>query len=124
MKETKNLQEIIKFRREKIKSLREIDINPFPYNFEVNTDLEQLVDNNKYIGKVVKIAGRVISLRKMGKTSFVHILSSSLKQQLYLHVDNLQANQYDNIARKLDVGDIIGAEGEVFITKWVSKQLK
>ena len=71
MSETKNLKEIIGFRREKVKSLREDGIDPYPYSYEINTELIDLSNSDKFIGKVVKIAGRIISLRKMGKTSFV-----------------------------------------------------
>ena len=124
MSETKNLKEIIGFRREKVKSLREDGIDPYPYSYEINTELIDLSNSDKFIGKVVKIAGRIISLRKMGKTSFVHILNSGIKQQLYLHVDTMKSNQYDKISRKLDIGDIIGAEGVVFVTKMGEQTVK
>lgn len=75
---------------------------------EIKTDVEELT------GKKVKIAGRLISKRIMGKAAFAHVLDSAGQIQIYLKSDTL-GDRYAEI-KKYDIGDIIGVEGEVFTT--------
>jgi len=73
---------------------------------------EELVQEHS----TVKIAGRIMTRRLMGKASFVHIQDMSGRIQLYLRQDDLPAEMYENF-KDWDLGDIIGAEGVVFKTK-------
>ena len=114
----KNLNEIKKFRLEKLKFLEKNNIDPFPHNFNKDDDISDIRnDEKKYIDKSVSIAGRIISIRKMGKSSFLNIKDMSSKIQVYTNNNNLPENIYDIIVRKLDIGDNVGIKGKVFFTK-------
>lgn len=78
------------------------------YSAEIKNNVEALT------GKKVKLAGRLMSKRIMGKASFAHILDGEGQLQLYLKVDALGEKYAD--FKKYDIGDIVGAEGEVFVT--------
>ena len=114
----KNLKEIVKFRLDKLQSIKDKDINPYPYNYSVDTRIIDIINDSKtYIDQSVKIAGRIISLRKMGKSTFLNIQDMYGKIQLYIKNINLKDELYDNLVRKLDMGDIVGIEGKIFFTK-------
>ena len=67
-------------------------------------------------GKTVSIAGRLMSKRIMGKASFAHVLDVSGQVQIYVKRDNLGEEKYDFFKKQLDIGDIVGVKGEVFVT--------
>ncbi len=116
--EQKNLQEIIKFRLEKLDKIRSAGFNPYEYNFDkTNHIADVLREGEKGVGTKVKTAGRMVSFRKMGKASFTHLQDNDSKIQVYLKNDLLPENIYDSIVRNLDLGDIVGVSGELFITK-------
>ena len=116
--EQKNLREIINYRLEKLEKIRAADVNPYPYNFDKTNQITDLLNKGENgVGEKVKTAGRMVSFRKMGKASFTHIQDENEKIQVYLKNDLLPENLYDNIVRNLDLGDIIGCSGELFITK-------
>lgn len=113
-------QEII--RREKLSQLRELGIEPYPANeFEVTSSAEAI--HNKFEdGKQVKLAGRIMSVRIMGKASFVELQDSTGRIQLYVTRDDIssdeQGTEYNTVFKKLlDIGDYIGVEGFEFKTK-------
>ncbi len=119
-------QEII--RREKLEQLNQLGINPYPADlFEVShqsTILKQQFETNSEDEalKNISVAGRVMSVRDMGKAAFAVIQDQSGKIQIYLRRDDLQneadASLYDVVIKKLiDIGDIIGINGYVFRTK-------
>ncbi len=70
---------------------------------------------NNYENKDVKLAGRIMAIRRMGKASFAHIMDQKGRIQIYLKKDDIGEN-YDSF-RLMDIGDIIGIEGYVFKTK-------
>jgi len=116
--EKKNLQNIISHRFEKLEKIREAGHNPYAYVYDKTHQIKDLIDaDSQIIGNTVKTAGRIVSQRKMGKASFIHIQDSSGKIQIYLKNELLPENIYDEIVRNLDLGDIIGCGGEIFITK-------
>ena len=116
--EQKNLREIINYRLEKLEKIRAAGFNPYPYNFDKTHQITELLNKGENgVGQKVKTAGRMVSFRKMGKASFTHIQDENKKIQVYLKNDLLPENLYDNIVRNLDLGDIIGCSGELFITK-------
>lgn len=67
-------------------------------------------------GKTVSVAGRLMSKRIMGKASFAHILDRSGQVQIYVKSDNLGAEAYDGFKKQIDIGDIVGVTGDVFVT--------
>ena len=123
--EQKNLREIINYRLEKLEKIRAAGFNPYPYNFDKTNQITDLLNKGENgVGEKVKTAGRMVSFRKMGKASFTHIQDENEKIQVYLKNDLLPENLYDNIVRNLDLGDIIGCSGELFITKTGELTLK
>ena len=123
--EQKNLQEIIKFRLEKLEKIKDSGINPYAYNFNKKDAIESLTQKGESgVGEKVITAGRMVSFRKMGKASFTHIQDESGKIQIYLKNDLLPDTIYDNIVRNLDLGDIVGCTGELFITKMGELSIK
>ncbi len=113
-------QEII--RREKLQKLKILGINPYPAAlFPVTHSSEKIKNSFKESEKVV-VAGRLMSRRIQGKASFAEIQDSEGKIQVYFNRDEIctteDKTQYNEVYKKLlDIGDIIGIKGELFITK-------
>ncbi len=114
----KNDQELR--REEELNLIEQMGINPYPYSFDKNTNslsiLSTFTDETKEDYSDVRIAGRIMSIRRMGKASFAHILDESGKIQIYLKKDELAEGLYD-MFKLLDIGDIVGIEGFAFRTK-------
>ena len=113
-------QEII--RREKLEELKELGINPYPAaQFHVTfyaSDLPKLYKG----GKNVIVAGRLMSRRIQGSASFGELLDSTGRIQVYFNRDEIcpgeNKSMYNDVYKKLlDIGDIVGLEGELFTTK-------
>ena len=113
-------QEIV--RREKLKKLIEMGINPYPAElFPITNNSQEIKDNFKEDTEVV-IAGRIMSRRIQGNASFAEIQDNFGRIQLYLNRDEICAGEdktlYNEVYKKLlDIGDIIGIEGKLFKTK-------
>ena len=109
--------EQIAIRKEKLDAMRANGFDPFQeVKFEKTADAKDiLADYAKYDCQTVKMAGRIMSKRIMGKASFSHIYDGTASMQLYFRIDGLPEGKYDEY-KKLDIGDIIGFEGEVFTT--------
>ena len=115
--EKQNLKEIINFRLQKVKKLRESGIDPYPHNFKPSNYSNELKNEFKsYENKDVVIAGRIMALRKMGKASFFHLEDAGGRIQVYIKKDDVGESQYD-IFKLLDIGDFAGVNGFVFKTK-------
>ena len=111
----KSLKQIIDYRIKKINELRKNGIEPFPYKFKKDYNIStalQSEDNLK--DKAITIAGRIISLRSMGKACFMNIQDETEKMQLYIKNELIGLDNYDNIVKNLDIGDIIGVEVILF----------
>ncbi|MGZ5133730.1 MAG: lysine--tRNA ligase [Flavitalea sp.] len=119
-------QEVI--RREKLKELQQLGINPYPAPlYPVNTSSTYIKDrfkgdDNKAEFANVCIAGRIMSIRDMGKASFALLQDSHGKIQVYVRRDDICPGEnkslYDKVWKHLlDIGDIIGIKGFVFTTK-------
>lgn len=115
--------EQIALRRQKLTELRQQG-NPFPNDFRRNVVAGELhaeygdkdpaeIDTRRVR---VKVAGRMMTRRVMGKASFAHLQDMSASIQLYLQRDALGESAYENF-KKWDIGDILGAEGVLFKTK-------
>ncbi|MDG2173279.1 MAG: lysine--tRNA ligase [Flavobacteriaceae bacterium] len=113
-------QEIV--RREKLKKIIEMGINPYPADlFPITTNSKEIKENFKENTNVV-IAGRIMSRRIQGNASFAEIQDNFGRIQLYLNRDEICTGDdktlYNEVYKKLlDIGDIIGIEGSLFKTK-------
>jgi len=121
----KSLQQIIDHRKEKLEKILNAGHIAFAYEYDKADDIED-IHNEKLnrLGGTVKTAGRIVSQRKMGKAAFVHIQDISSKIQIYLKNDLLPDGVYDEIVRNLDLGDIVGCSGELFLTKTEELSIK
>ena len=113
-------QEII--RREKLQQLRDLGVEPYPAEEFVVTSNSKEIKEKYEEGKVVKLAGRLMSVRVMGKASFAELQDSEGRIQLYVSRDDISSSEegieYNTIFKKLmDIGDFIGIEGYEFKTK-------
>lgn len=113
-------QEII--RREKLNKLTEMGINAFPADEYTITDTTESIKQDFSESKQVKIAGRLMSRRIQGKASFAELQDSKGKIQVYFNRDEICPGEdkelYNEVYKHLlDIGDIIGVEGELFTTQ-------
>ena len=119
-----SLKQIIDYRLEKIKTLKDGGINPFPHNFNLKDKVSDLLVVNEPFTEEYQTAGRVVTMRKMGKASFCHIQDEGDKIQIYLNSKLLEEGMYDLIVRNMDIGDIVGFNGQLFYTKTNELSLK
>ena len=109
--------EVVRVRREKLQNLIENGKNPYEIvRFDKDSDSKSIIesfDENQV--KKVKLAGRIISRRIMGKASFCHILDGEGTIQIYVRKDMIGDEPYAEF-KAWDIGDIVGVEGEVFRT--------
>ena len=113
-------QELI--RREKLEKLRSYGINPYPAALYPVDATSGEIKSNYEEGKKVVVAGRLMSRRIQGKASFAELQDSAGRIQLYLNRDEICTGEdktlYNDVYKKLlDIGDIIGVEGELFTTQ-------
>jgi lysyl-tRNA synthetase class 2 len=121
--EHKSLNEIIRFRKEKLDTLRERGVNPYPYNYKpTHTSGEVLLNYDDLEEKDVTVAGRIMALRKMGKASFFHIQDMGGRIQVYIKRDEVGEDAYANF-KLMDIGDVVGVTGYPFTTKSGEKSI-
>jgi lysyl-tRNA synthetase class 2 len=115
--EHEDLNVLMLRRREELEQIRKLGINPYPYEFARDAFSKEIIDQFRDDAPQhsVCIAGRIMSIRRMGKASFCHIQDSQGRIQVYLKRDDLGAS-YDAF-KLMDIGDIIGVNGFVFRTK-------
>ena len=113
-----DLNQLRKVRREKLKELQENGKDPYQVmRYEATVHAADIKENyDEMEGKHVSVAGRVMQKRVMGKASFCNVLDQSGNIQSYVARDSLGEEAYKEF-KKLDIGDIVGLEGEVFKTK-------
>ena len=113
-----DLTEVLRVRREKLAKLQEMGRDPFVQSRYDRTNYSMDIKNNfeEMEGKVVKIAGRIMSKRPQGKAGFIDIQDQEGRIQCYVRKDRIGEEEYD-LFKTYDIGDIIGLEGEVFKTK-------
>lgn len=114
---TRNDQELRRI--EELHELRALGINPYPVSFERTHFAARILaafsdDAPDALGTVT-VAGRIMAIRKMGKASFLHVMDSTGRIQIYLKKDDL-GERYD-LLRLFDIGDVIGVRGFVFRTR-------
>ena len=104
-------------RREKLAELIKRGVAAFAYRFDRTGTARGALDGYRDGDATVhRLAGRLVLLRPMGKTTFGHLEDASGKIQLYFKIDALGADQYE-VVKLLDLGDVIGVEGPLFRTK-------
>ncbi|MCD5390761.1 lysine--tRNA ligase [candidate division NPL-UPA2 bacterium] len=106
------VSELIKERRSKLEWIREAGIKPYAGKFLRSHCLGEAIE----VGDGVKVAGRIMALRRHGKTTFADLRDRSGQIQIYVSFDLLGEERY-NLFGKMDIGDFVGVEGEVFKTK-------
>ena len=113
-----DIHQLLKVRREKLAALQEAGRDPFQITkYDVtnhSTDIKEHFEEME--GKTVRVAGRIMSKRVMGKASFCNVQDLPGNIQCYVARDNIGEEAYADF-KKYDVGDIAGIEGEVFKTK-------
>ncbi len=111
-----SVNDLIKRRYEELEELSNKGVETFAYSFDVNSDSQKIKNEFKEgIEMNVRIAGRIMAIRRMGKASFAHIQDHNGRIQVYLKKDEI-GDSYDAF-KLMDIGDIVGIEGFVFITK-------
>jgi len=113
-----DLRELLKIRRDKLKSLQEEGKDPYQITlFDKNSNSKEIIDNFEQMeNSTVRIAGRMMSKRDMGKASFCDLRDQEGKIQIYVRINDIGEDSYKEFL-KFDIGDIIGVEGKVFRTR-------
>jgi lysyl-tRNA synthetase class 2 len=114
-----DLPELLKVRREKLAKLKEMGVDPYPYNYPRTHSARTILDRFDELEKEedeVSVAGRIMSLRLMGKSCFAHIQDATGRIQIYFKKD-VVGDEIFEIVKLLDIGDHIGVTGTVFRTK-------
>ncbi|MCX6745201.1 MAG: lysine--tRNA ligase [Candidatus Parcubacteria bacterium] len=101
-------------RIEKLNQIVASGINPYPAKFDKKVSLQKAFESKE--GTKVKTAGRLMTMRDMGKLCFCHLMDESQKMQIALQVDKIGKDTYDWFVKNFDIGDFVGVEGEIFKT--------
>ena len=116
--EEMSLLDQVQVRRDKLAALQAEGRDPFQITkFDFNADSAAIkADYAAYEGKIVRVAGRLMSKRGMGKVLFCDLQDNTGRIQLFVKIDEMGEEEFNRF-KKNDIGDIVGAEGEVFTTK-------
>jgi lysyl-tRNA synthetase class 2 len=116
-------EDILRQRHQRLTQIRELGFEPYGHKFAFTHTIPQILA--EYGGKTaeelatpvhVRVAGRIQTIRPMGKAGFLHLLQQGQKLQLYIKKDALPEDSY-KLFQLLDIGDIIGASGYLFRTR-------
>ncbi len=121
-----NLNQLLAVRRDKLRKLKEMGVDPYPPRVERTHEIGNLIENkDQYVEeeKAVTIAGRLNALRRQGKIGFGNISDSSGRIQLYVRKDEVGEENYE-IFKLLDLGDFVQFDGICFITNRGEYSLK
>ena len=112
------LSEILQIRRDKLANLCDAGNNPFEkVKYDIDAYTTDIVEKfDEYEGKTVKIAGRLMSRRDMGKANFIDVLDGKGRIQCYIRINDVGEDVFEQY-KKWDIGDIIGLSGMVFRTR-------
>lgn len=113
-----SLSEVLQIRRDKLSALVAAGRDPFEkVRFDFDAYTKDIKDNfDEMDGKTVRIAGRMMSRRDMGKANFIDIMDASGRIQCYVRINDVGEETFDEY-RKWDIGDIVGISGTVFRTR-------
>ncbi len=115
--QNEDLNEVMRVRREKLARLQELEVNPYPYSFtrtHLSADIFQNAE--QMMEKTVAIAGRLMSVRGHGKVGFGHVMDPQGRIQIYVRKDEIGDENFE-VFKLIDIGDIVGVTGEVFVTR-------
>ena len=114
--------ELMRQRKEKLNEIRKAGIDPYPHQYapthttlDIRDEFDDVTENPDETHRVT-VAGRIMTKRDHGKSSFVNLQDSTGQIQIYVRRDGVGADSY-LIYRRFDVGDIIGVSGVVFRTR-------
>jgi len=116
------VEEIKQVRAEKLKALKAKGIDPYGFRFQGAMPIASFLEPFEE-GRKVIVAGRIMANRKHGKVMFLDLSDVTGKIQLFIRKDNVGDELFE-IASNLDIGDIIGASGELFITKMGERSVR
>ncbi|MFW5746664.1 MAG: amino acid--tRNA ligase-related protein, partial [Nanoarchaeota archaeon] len=122
MSDSKKVQERIAERAKRAEELREMGIDPYPYSFEQTHSARQILDafNDLEAGEKtdekVAVAGRLMTIRNMGKIAFAHIQDQTGRIQVFFRQNDIGKDLF-TLLKKIDIGDFLGVQGHVFATK-------
>lgn len=117
-----SLNDQMQRRYEERRCLMDSGVNPYPSHFDVTAYSSDIIEffrddkDDKEVPDTVAVAGRIMTIRKMGKASFFHIQDSRGRIQIYLKKDDVGESAYSTF-KLLDIGDIVGVRGHSFRTK-------
>lgn len=112
-----DFNQLIEIRKNKLQTLREMGINPYPYEFNQTHKSQDVISNFDTLEKTqVSVAGRIMSVRLMGKAAFSHIQDEQGRLQIYVRKDMVGEQAFE-MFKILDIGDNIGVSGEVHKTR-------
>jgi len=117
---------LLQARKEKLEKIRELGVDPYPYRFERTYSLRAVIESFEDLSskeEIISLAGRLISLRGHGKTSFAHLTDGQERLQIYVRQDEVGEGAY-SLFKLLDVGDFLGVKGGLFRTKTGEPTLK
>ena len=123
MKESQPIENLIANRKEKLEKLRIAGIEPYPSNFSythTTFDIHKEFDSlspGVVADKKIRVCGRIITRRIMGKATFSDIFNSTGKVQIYVKKDTVGGDSFEIFLNLIDIGDFIGVEGEPFKTR-------
>ena len=122
MTDKKKIDELINVRIDKLNKLKSAGIEPYPHNYLASKSIKQIKDNEDALIKgndTVSICGRIVSIRQLGKVLFVNIQSDFDRLQCYISNKNMLLDEdvYKTLLNNIDIGDIVGIEGQMFYTK-------
>ena len=119
------VSDVMKVRRDKLAALKEAGQDPFALtSYDVTHHTSEIRENfEALLGQSVRVAGRIMSKRPMGKVSFFDLQDGSGKIQLYARKDEMDEQEYLAF-RKDDIGDIMGIEGLVYQTERGEKSIR
>ena len=109
-------------RREKLEEIRQLGVDPYAYKYSPTHTTQEIREQFVEVGdqpdetKSVRVAGRIMTKRDHGKSGFAHLQDASGRLQIYVRQNAVGEAAYQ-VYRKLDVGDVIGADGPVFRTR-------
>src|SRR3989338_8078900 len=115
-------EELIAERKRKLQALRGLGIDPYPYSYQQTHHAQEILSryaslkNEEHTKDRVSIAGRIMSLRRMGKAAFFDVKDWTGKIQVYLRQDKVGEKTFE-IFKNLDIADWVGIKGDVFRTK-------
>ncbi|MFQ5499179.1 MAG: lysine--tRNA ligase [Candidatus Zixiibacteriota bacterium] len=120
------LAELIRTRHAKAVEMRQQGLNPYPYRYDNALPVSHLLEQFEALSEaedIVRLAGRIMLKRKMGKSFFADVRDESERIQIYLKLDIVGKETFD-LFDSIDLGDIVGCEGSLFVTRSGERTLK